>query len=99
MLQERRADEKIGAVRRQFIKLLERVFSRYEFLAKKVRNRIPDSVVYFGQNIFSYLAIFMVAFFTITADIVKAAESNVEYAPSEEVMDLSPVDVAKVVSV
>jgi len=98
MLQKRRADEKIGAIRRRFIKFLERIFSRYEFLAKKIRNRIPDNVVYFGQKIFPYLAIFIVAFFTIAADIVKAAESNVEYVPSEEVMDLSPVEIANVVN-
>lgn len=33
------------------------------------------------------------------ADIARAAESKMEFQPSEEVMDLSPVDVAKVVSV
>jgi len=45
------------------------------------------------------LAIIIVASFTIIADVAKAAEENTIYQPSQEVMDLSPAEVAKVVSV
>lgn len=44
------------------------------------------------------MAIFIIACFTVVADIAKASEENVVYQPSLEVMDLSPMDVATVVS-
>ena len=45
------------------------------------------------------MAIFVVAFFTVVADVTKAAENEIQYEYIEEVMDLSPAEVAKTVSV
>lgn len=80
--------------------LLDKFLERLKIPTKKIRNRIPEGLIDFGQRkVLPYLAILMVAIFTIMADVVKAAESNIEFQPSEEVMDLSPAEVAKVVSV
>lgn len=66
----------------------------------KIRNRIPENLLDFSQKkVLPYLAIFLVAVFTLLSDIAKAAEENQVYVPSAEVMDLSPAEVAKVVSV
>ncbi|KKQ73760.1 MAG: Cell wall endopeptidase, family M23/M37 [Berkelbacteria bacterium GW2011_GWB1_38_5] len=69
-------------------------------MGKKIRNRIPDSLIDFSQRkLLPYLAIIIIAGFTVIADIAKAAENSSVYVPSEEVMDISPADVAQVVSV
>lgn len=50
-------------------------------------------------KVLPYLAILMVASFTVVADLAKAAEEKITFEPSAEVMDLSPAEVAKVISV
>lgn len=74
--------------------------TRLNILGKRIRNRIPEGFVDFSQKkIFPYLAIIIVACFTLLADFAKAAENTIYYQPSEELMDLSPAEVAGVVSV
>lgn len=74
--------------------------NRLIIIAKKIRNRIPESLLEVCQKkLLPYLAILMIAFFTVIADVAKAAEIKSEFMPSDEVMDLSPAEVAKVVSV
>lgn len=71
-----------------------------DILAKRIRNRLPEGIIDFSQRkVLPYLAIIIIALFTIIADVAKAAEENSIYVPSEEVMDLTPADVAQVVSV
>lgn len=50
------------------------------------------------RKILPYLAISIVALFTVVANVAQAAEQQIGYEPSEEVMDLSPADVAKTVT-
>lgn len=76
------------------------ILNRFVLWGKIIRNRIPEGLIDFGQRkLLPYLAIIIIASFTVIADIAKAAENNSIYVPSEEVMDLSPAEVAQVVSV
>jgi len=74
--------------------------SRLIVIRKKIRNRIPEGLIDFGQRkVLPYVAIIIIALFTMIADLAKAQEHNVIYTPSEDVMDLSPAEVAKVTSI
>lgn len=76
------------------------MLNRLDIPLKKLQNRIPEgSITFFQRKVMPYLAIFLIALFTIIADIAKAAENSYVYIPDEEVMDLSPAEVAKTVSV
>lgn len=50
------------------------------------------------RKVLPYLAISIVALFTVVANVAQASEQQIGYEPSEEVMDLSPADVAKTVT-
>ncbi len=79
--------------------LSQKIFSRVDIIGKRLRNRIPEGMVEFSQRrIIPYLGIILVFVFTLVADVAKAAETTYTYQPSPEVMDLSPADVAQVVS-
>lgn len=76
------------------------IFKRLDILAKKIRNRIPEGLADFAsRKLLPYLSIVLVALFTLVANYAKAAENTYSYEYSEEMMDLSPADVAQVVSV
>lgn len=82
-----------------FQKLGQKIFSPLDIFRKRVRNRLPEGLVDFSQRkIIPYLGIVLVFAFTLVADIAKAAETTATYQPSAEVMDLSPAEVAQVVS-
>ena len=60
---------------------------------------MPEGAIDFSQRkILPYLAISMVALFTVVANVAQASDKQISYEPSEEVMDLSPADVAKTVT-
>ncbi|MCL5407658.1 MAG: peptidoglycan DD-metalloendopeptidase family protein [Patescibacteria group bacterium] len=83
-----------------FVNIFANTSSRLVLLGKKIRNRVPEGLIDFSQRkLLPYLAIIIIAGFTVIADVAKAAENNNVYVPSEEVMDLSPAEVAQVVSV
>lgn len=66
---------------------------------KKIRNRIPDWVIDFSvKYILPYLSIIVVSGFVFIGTFVQAQDNNV-YIPNEQVMDLSPGETAKIVSV
>ena len=76
------------------------IFKRLDILVKRIRNRIPEGLADFlSRKLLPYLSIILVAAFTLVANYAKAAEHNYSYDYSEEMMDLSPADVAQVVSV
>ncbi|KKQ74063.1 MAG: Metalloendopeptidase-like protein membrane protein [Berkelbacteria bacterium GW2011_GWB1_38_5] len=82
-----------------FKKILERIVLRKDILSKRIRNRIPEGLIDFNQKrILPYLSIMIIAFFTVVADVAKAQENSYYFQPSEEIMDLSPAEVADVVS-
>lgn len=83
-----------------FRKIQNKFTNRTVLWGKKIRNRLPEGLVDFTQRkLLPYLAIIIVAAFTVVADVAKAAEGNNIYKPSIEMMDLSPAETAKVVSV
>ncbi len=66
----------------------------------RLRNRIPEPVfLIFRKYVIPYAAIALIAIFSFVADYAKAAESSYYYQPSEDVLDLSPAEVADVASV
>lgn len=73
---------------------------KLEILSKRLRNRLPERLVDFTQRkIVPYLAILLIFAFTLIANVAKAAETSADYQYSAEMMDLSPADVAQVISV
>ncbi len=82
-----------------FTQIGQKITSRLNIFSKRLRNRLPEGLVDFTQRrIIPYLAIVGVFAFTLVADIAKAAETTYTYQPSAEMMDLSPAEVAQVVS-
>jgi len=82
---------------KQFIKNFT---ARIDLAKKRIRNRLPEGLADFlSRKFLPYLAIILIALFTLIADFAKAAEETYTYEYSEEMMDLSPADVAQVVSV
>lgn len=80
--------------------MLNTLFSRLDIFAKRLRNRIPEGLFDFAsKRLLPYLSIIIVAAFTLIANFAKAAEQSYVYQPSDKVMDLSPADVAQVISV
>lgn len=78
----------------------QKIASRFDIFSKRLRNRIPEGLIEFTQRrIIPYLAILVIFAFTLIADIAKAAENTYYYEPSEEIMDLSPAEVAEVAAV
>lgn len=83
-----------------FENFYKKLINRLDIPRKKIQNRIPEeSFIFLQRKVVPYIAILLVAIFTILADIAKASENNYEYVPDENVMDLSPAEVAKTVSV
>jgi len=73
---------------------------RLSIFGKRIRNRIPEGLIEFTQRrIVPYLGILVIFAFTLVANIAKAAENTYYYEPSEEIMDLSPAEVAGVAAV
>jgi surface antigen len=82
-----------------FIQFGQKIIGRFTLFSKRLRNRIPEGLVDFTQRrIIPYLAITLVFAFTLLANVAKAAETANIYRPSAELMDLSPAEVAQVVS-
>lgn len=78
----------------------QKIVARYDIFIRRLRNRLPEGIVDFAQRrIVPYLGILLVFAFTLVADMAKASENDYTYEPSAEMMDLSPADVAGVVSV
>jgi len=89
---------------RPFVKQIKQVVlnstSKIDLIGKRIRNRLPEGLVDFAsRRLLPYLAIIIVSGFTLIANFAKAAETTATYQYSEEMMDLSPADVAQVVSV
>lgn len=82
------------------IKLLyKNIRYQIDIFVKKIRNRTPEKLKEFSQRfVVPYLSIVLVALFVFASNFVQAAESSQEYLPNEEVMDLSPGEVAKTVN-
>jgi len=82
-----------------FIQFGQKIIGRFTLFSKRLRNRIPEGLVDFTQRrIIPYLAITLVFAFTLLANVAKDAETANIYRPSAELMDLSPAEVAQVVS-
>lgn len=75
-------------------------FSTENLIYKKIRNRIPEKAVNGCRKyLFPYSSIALICVFSLMINLTHAAESSAVFISSEEVMDLSPVEVANVVSV
>lgn len=73
---------------------------RQKLIGARFRNRLPEKFIKFSTQAFlPYLGIIIIAFFTLTADYVKASGNDYTYNYSQDVMDLSPAEVAQTVSV
>lgn len=73
---------------------------KIDVFKKRIRNKIPDKAVEFLQRrVLPSLGLFLILAFTLVANIAQAAENNATYKYSTEMMDLSPAEVANVVSV
>lgn len=91
-------EEKSGLTEK-ISKLFKGIFDRFELFRKRLRNRIPEKYfVFFKNNIAPYAAAILIASFSIFCNVDKALGSYTEYVPSDDVMDLSPADVADVAS-
>jgi len=66
-------------------------------LSKRIRNRIPEGVKEsIGKFVVPYASILLVASFVFISNFAQASGVT-EYVPNDEVMDLAPAEVAKVV--
>lgn len=73
---------------------------RLDLLSKRIRNRLPEELIdKTTQIIRPYLAVIIIASFTLIANYAQAAAQTETYNYSEEMMDLSPAEVAQTVSV
>ena len=83
-----------------FKQLANKFVGRFNIVGKRVRNRIPEGLIEFTQRrVIPYLGVILVFAFTLVANFAKAAENVYYYEPSEEMMNLSPAEVAGVVAV
>lgn len=71
----------------------------FSIFEKKLRNRTPDWVKnVFKRFVFPYLAILTIVGFTFLSNYVQAAENSDQFIPNENVNDLSPGEIAKVMT-
>ncbi|MBM2820813.1 MAG: Metalloendopeptidase-like protein rane protein [Candidatus Berkelbacteria bacterium] len=79
---------------------LSKFSSKINIFGKRIRNRIPEGLIEFSQKrVVPYISIVIVLIFTLIANVAQASEDTYTYQYSEDVMDLSPAEVAGVVSV
>lgn len=89
----------VGKIKVFIFNYQKKIVGRYQIILLRLRNRIPESFFYFTRKYLApYLAIVTIALFSFVADYAKAAENSYYYQPSDEVMDLSPAEVADVAS-
>ena len=70
-----------------------------QIIVKRVRNRIPDRIIsIWGKFVYPYLSIIVISCFVFLGNFVQAQETT-SYLPNDQVMDLSPAEVAKTISV
>jgi len=90
----------VGKIKVFIFNYQKKIVGRYQIILLRLRNRIPESFFYFSKKYLApYLAIVVIALFSFVADYAKAAENSYYYQPSDEVMDISPAEVADVASV
>lgn len=82
----------------KFRPIINQIVFRYQLLTKKIRNRTPDKIKdIFRQFVLPYTSIIIIGLFVCVSNYVQAAESNAQYLPNDQVMDLNPLTVAKTV--
>lgn len=84
----------------KIISLYKKLAYKLSVLAKRIRNRTPDELKnFFGKFVLPYTAIILIVSFVFISNFVQAKESTDQFIPNDEVMDLSPAEVAKIMSV
>jgi len=80
-------------------KFSDKVRAKVQGLIQKTKSRVPDRLQGLATKyILPYSSILLVAAFVMIANYVEAADTY-GYSPEEEIMNLAPAEVAKIVSI